>query len=475
MRGRWVEGNSAGRENFRAASTVVIATVSPSSKDTEHSLNTIRHACIMDGQDAAEETRFITGGEVEKIQCGEVDVTAIARQRQADKKAGRGGSGAHKGAGTFQRETVDPEAFGATSGGMGDAASRKEEEKAQLRARSVAERKALRGLPQERVQALLAARELVGRNQHQELRLRRGGTPDGDEETAWPANKENAEAIGDPARRPKVPEMRPSIRRITNTIMQDAGTTDASKLAQLRLALKAHGVGTEEVVELMERWNEQHRRASAPLPQDTVPAPAAAPNHNPPPPRNRLPPTSGVPLARPSPDFSSSPHPTSADPPLQRRITSGRRATSAPEVGIVSAVHFTGDAGRPDSAERRSENSSWTPLPEPLDRHEAARAARVASTQAAQDSAVQKLQAKERRGKLTAGAGGNFGGEVDHEGEIRRLEEEIKHAGKSQATLFGLKKQLAMHKGTLLRMQRLKEQKLREAQKQGTPQIRDPH
>lgn len=30
--------------------TVVIATVSPSSKDTEHSLNTIRHACIMDGQ-----------------------------------------------------------------------------------------------------------------------------------------------------------------------------------------------------------------------------------------------------------------------------------------------------------------------------------------------------------------------------------------------------------------------------------------
>ena len=30
--------------------TVVIATVSPASKDTEHSLNTIRHACIMDGQ-----------------------------------------------------------------------------------------------------------------------------------------------------------------------------------------------------------------------------------------------------------------------------------------------------------------------------------------------------------------------------------------------------------------------------------------
>ena len=30
------------------ARTMIIATVSPSSKDTEHSLNTLRHACIMD-------------------------------------------------------------------------------------------------------------------------------------------------------------------------------------------------------------------------------------------------------------------------------------------------------------------------------------------------------------------------------------------------------------------------------------------
>lgn len=32
------------------SATVVIATVSPASKDTEQSLNTLRHACIMDGQ-----------------------------------------------------------------------------------------------------------------------------------------------------------------------------------------------------------------------------------------------------------------------------------------------------------------------------------------------------------------------------------------------------------------------------------------
>jgi hypothetical protein len=33
-----------------AAQTAIIATVSPSSKDTEHSINTLTHACIMDGQ-----------------------------------------------------------------------------------------------------------------------------------------------------------------------------------------------------------------------------------------------------------------------------------------------------------------------------------------------------------------------------------------------------------------------------------------
>ena len=30
------------------ARTMIIATVSPSSKDTEHSVNTLKHACIMD-------------------------------------------------------------------------------------------------------------------------------------------------------------------------------------------------------------------------------------------------------------------------------------------------------------------------------------------------------------------------------------------------------------------------------------------
>ena len=54
---------------LQSAKTVVISTVSPASKDTEHSLNTLRHSCLMDGQydnnnhnnNGEGETRFITG------------------------------------------------------------------------------------------------------------------------------------------------------------------------------------------------------------------------------------------------------------------------------------------------------------------------------------------------------------------------------------------------------------------------------
>ncbi|CAM9346469.1 unnamed protein product, partial [Ectocarpus fasciculatus] len=70
-----------------SAQTVIIATVSPASKDTEHSLNTLRHACIMDGQQSSagdEETRFITGGVKEIELIGEVDVSGISRQRRQD-------------------------------------------------------------------------------------------------------------------------------------------------------------------------------------------------------------------------------------------------------------------------------------------------------------------------------------------------------------------------------------------------------
>ena len=85
--------------------TVVVATVSPSSKDTEHSLNTIRHACIMDGQGTgvleaapgagnpkvgATVSSHVTGGEVEKEHVGELDLTMLAREKRAQRLAGKG-------------------------------------------------------------------------------------------------------------------------------------------------------------------------------------------------------------------------------------------------------------------------------------------------------------------------------------------------------------------------------------------------
>lgn len=68
--------------------TVVVATVSPSSKDTEHSLNTLRHACIMDGQGQGKQEKgsHLGGGHVTKETLGEIDVTKLARERRLKQK-----------------------------------------------------------------------------------------------------------------------------------------------------------------------------------------------------------------------------------------------------------------------------------------------------------------------------------------------------------------------------------------------------
>eukprot|EP00927_Polykrikos_kofoidii_P014284 TRINITY_DN16255_c0_g1_i3.p1 TRINITY_DN16255_c0_g1~~TRINITY_DN16255_c0_g1_i3.p1 ORF type:complete len:953 (-),score=154.29 TRINITY_DN16255_c0_g1_i3:811-3669(-) len=81
---------AAGPSNAEPHPTVVIATVSPCSKDTEHSLNTLRHACVMDGQGdgrGSGKGAYMTGGVVTKELIGEIDVTGIARDRLAKKRA----------------------------------------------------------------------------------------------------------------------------------------------------------------------------------------------------------------------------------------------------------------------------------------------------------------------------------------------------------------------------------------------------
>ena len=163
--------------------TLVIATVSPSSKDTEHSLNTLRHACLMDGQDAATaaagtaaaalagasggehpgnvETRFLTGGSVVKEEVGEINVAEISRKNMALKKAG----------GTIDSKTSNGNVN--SGGGPADGSAPETSEKDKARMRRAAERKAMARLTPEQRAPLLQARGELGQDLKQQERLRR--------------------------------------------------------------------------------------------------------------------------------------------------------------------------------------------------------------------------------------------------------------------------------------------------------------
>merc|ERR1719460_2137299 len=62
------------------AVTYVIATVSPASKDTEHTMNTLSHAGLMDGQGEAAAVK-------KKVELPPVDLAAVARARRANPEA----------------------------------------------------------------------------------------------------------------------------------------------------------------------------------------------------------------------------------------------------------------------------------------------------------------------------------------------------------------------------------------------------
>ena len=151
-----------------SARTLIIATVSPASKDTEHTLNTLRHACIMDGQQdleaagvpsAIKETRFVTGGTVEREECGEVDVTDVARKNMAVKKAtGKDASARTSNGNEVQLlESQQPETT----------------ERQIAKNRRASERRMFSKLSAEQKVLLTAAREKLGSVQRQHERLRR--------------------------------------------------------------------------------------------------------------------------------------------------------------------------------------------------------------------------------------------------------------------------------------------------------------
>ena len=165
---------------MKSAKTVVIATVSPASKDTEHSLNTLRHACLMDGQHERsenDETRFITGGRVTTQQIGTIDLAGIGRKNFANRKAG-----VEKSLATSNGNETDIRTR--------DKSPLKDDEKGRLRRAS--ERKHLAAMSASHKQLLLKARKNFT-NTRQQMRMRKF-IPDVEIETT-PVMNESSPAL----------------------------------------------------------------------------------------------------------------------------------------------------------------------------------------------------------------------------------------------------------------------------------------
>ena len=161
------------------ARTVIVATVSPSSKDTEHSLNTLRHACLMDGQsqskDASGETekRFMTGGtKSETYQIGEVNVTEISRKNRELRKKGEGPL-ARTSSGNYLGKDVTK----VKQNGPMQKPPPELTEKQKAKARRLADRQGLHRLAPQLRELLLGHRESLGQEEQQLHRMKRKQNP----------------------------------------------------------------------------------------------------------------------------------------------------------------------------------------------------------------------------------------------------------------------------------------------------------
>ena len=146
------------------AKTVVIATVSPSSKDTEHSLNTLRHACLMDGQQSTsagndERSSHLTGGNVRTVRVGAVSVSKEARKMKA-------ASGRER-----AKLVSNLVSNGNTFGQSHTEWAKPPTEKEVQRIHRAAERRAIKKLSEEHRRLLQQFREVLGRDPRQQKRL----------------------------------------------------------------------------------------------------------------------------------------------------------------------------------------------------------------------------------------------------------------------------------------------------------------
>jgi hypothetical protein len=151
------------------ARTIVIATVSPASKDTEHSLNTLRHACVMQGEGGGDEgssatggeSRFITGGKMTTEQIGEVNIAQIARRNFEKKKT----QGELDGLKTSSGNTLDSK--------LARAANKEIEitDKMKRKMRRMAENRSFAALDEPIKQIILFSRQKLGQDERQLARI----------------------------------------------------------------------------------------------------------------------------------------------------------------------------------------------------------------------------------------------------------------------------------------------------------------
>ena len=493
--------------SIKEARTVVIATVSPSSKDTEHSLSTLRHACIMDGQGEGDEKRWTSGGNVTRVSCGDIDVGAVTRSRRANGGASAdlrgGGRGAEE---ARRRRDREPGQFSDSGrSDFGDAKlEKKKQEKAKEAERRKAERAAMRALDSTLAAALVEARAACASGVVQRRRLMRGpaemlhgvdepvsdAMPEGggydpnayrEEDNTLQSHPHDREPMAQlpvsaaaqhPAR--GVPRRKggdaAKRRQLTAQVMSDATTPAAVKIRQLKVLFRKKGldwtaqdeeaaiaVAAERGQELSggrpesagrrhEHGHGHDTRAFGGVPSHAEePAAAALEADEPPPPRS--PGLDGDASSRRRRGRGSGPEPATESPrhPIGLQEPSGT-------VGVASSSALE-NLSRDDAIQLRQI------------RQQRAKAAREEAARKAKAAAQEKLRQKSQRGGRGPGGGGGAG-RGDVAAEIQRLEAELAGDGVSAATAHGLKKRLATLKATIVREQRKQDAARRQAQRE---------
>ena len=172
------------------ARTMIIATVSPSSKDTEHSVNTLKHACIMDLKEGSARGRG--GRKGSGGATGVTGVTGTTGATGATNGGGGGGARAKKIGGTrswtedIGRINVSKEARILKAKGTGSLQSngndgvQKDQHRVEplsakeiRRQRISAERTSLKNLTKEQKSLLMEARRCLGANSNSGAQTRR--------------------------------------------------------------------------------------------------------------------------------------------------------------------------------------------------------------------------------------------------------------------------------------------------------------